>query len=242
MDQVRPVVSSRFLDRIVTVIRDLVFGVEDSLVSTLGVITGIAGGTENRFAVVLAGVVVIIVEALSMAAGSYLSAKSEREVQARRLATEQTAISEHPGAEEAKLATVYRQRGFNDEEIRVLLKRAEAKRSILLEELAVHKLGIPLGAATPTPTRNAFAMGISYLVAGVIPIAPYLIVDVTAAIPVSVGLTVVTLFFVGFAEGSLAGRRRFRSGLQMAVVSMVAAGAGFLVGKLVAQLFGVTVN
>ena len=61
-------------------IREIVFGAEDSLVSTLGAITGIAAGTNNEFVVVLSGVVLIVVEALSMSAGSYLSSKSAREV------------------------------------------------------------------------------------------------------------------------------------------------------------------
>lgn len=61
---------------IVGSMREIVFGLEDSLVSTLGTITGIAAGTQSRYIVLLAGLVLIAVEATSMAAGSYLSTKS----------------------------------------------------------------------------------------------------------------------------------------------------------------------
>lgn len=235
----RSTTPTRFLDQIVTVIRDLVFGIEDSLVSTLGVITGVAGGTQDRYTVLLAGVVVIIVEALSMAAGTYLSAKSEREVQERRLTEERETIAERPSEEQAKLGDLYRQRGFTEEEVRILLKRTAQSRSLLLEELAVHRLGIPISAKRLPATRNALTMGISYLLAGLVPIAPYLFLPVLSAIPISVTLTVLTLFAVGFAEGAIAGRRRLRSGLEMAAVSTAAAGLGFVIGRVAAKLFGV---
>lgn len=61
--------------------RDVIFGLEDGIVSTLGVIVGIAAGTNNRFIVILSGLVVICVEALSMAAGTYLSEKSELDIE-----------------------------------------------------------------------------------------------------------------------------------------------------------------
>lgn len=67
---------------IVNNMREIVFGLEDSLVSTLGAITGIAAGAEQTYIVILAGLTLIAVEASSMAAGSYLSSKSYAEAQA----------------------------------------------------------------------------------------------------------------------------------------------------------------
>ena len=60
-------------------LREAIFGTQDGLISTLGALTGIAAGTQNREAVIVAGLVIIVVESLSMAAGSYLSSKSQRE-------------------------------------------------------------------------------------------------------------------------------------------------------------------
>ncbi|MBI4438249.1 VIT1/CCC1 transporter family protein [Candidatus Uhrbacteria bacterium] len=66
---------------IVDSMREIVFGLEDSLVSTLGTITGIAVGTNSRYIVILSGLVLIAAEATSMAAGSYLSTKRAREAE-----------------------------------------------------------------------------------------------------------------------------------------------------------------
>jgi len=76
-------IKSKFLESI----REVIFGMEDGLVSTLGVITGIAAGTENSFIVVLTGFVVVCVESLSMAAGTYLSSKSLHQIERARAQT-----------------------------------------------------------------------------------------------------------------------------------------------------------
>lgn len=62
-------------------IREIVFGLEDSLVSTLGTVTGIAAATQSGYVVIASGLVLIAVEAVSMAAGSYLSSKSAASVE-----------------------------------------------------------------------------------------------------------------------------------------------------------------
>src|SRR5689334_1511262 len=74
--------------RLLDAIRELVFGLEDGLVSTLGAVAGIAAGTEDGRIVVLSGLVLVSVEALSMAAGSYLSNKSHREMLEKRIEDE----------------------------------------------------------------------------------------------------------------------------------------------------------
>ena len=60
--------------------RETIFGLEDSIVSTLGVVVGIAAGTDSRYIVVLSATIVVVVESLSMTAGTYLSNKSEMEI------------------------------------------------------------------------------------------------------------------------------------------------------------------
>lgn len=66
----------RTKDSVIESVREIVFGLEDSLVSTMGAITGIAIGTEDRAVIILSGLVILTVEATSMAAGSFLSTKT----------------------------------------------------------------------------------------------------------------------------------------------------------------------
>ena len=71
-------------------IREVVFGMEDGMVSTLGAITGIAIGSQDHYTVILSGTIIIAVESISMSIGSYISRRSEYEVNSRRIEEEKT--------------------------------------------------------------------------------------------------------------------------------------------------------
>lgn len=159
-------------------LREIVFGLEDSLVSTLGAVTGIALATSNRDFVILSGVIMVTVEAASMSAGSYLSEES---------------------AEDAQRAL-----GVRD------AKKAEA-----------------------TPLVAAGVMALFYLLGGAIPLAPYILLSMHWAIPTSIALTVSVLFCVGAWSGSLGGRSPWRAGVQMVLISFVAAVVGWFAGRFV---------
>ena len=73
---------------VASVLSEVVFGVEDGMVSTLGSITGIAIGSGNHSTVLLAGIVIVSVESISMGIGSYLSNKSEEEMNERKIKEE----------------------------------------------------------------------------------------------------------------------------------------------------------
>ncbi len=79
---------------IISFIREIVFGVEDGMISTLGVLVGIAIGTNSYFVIILSGFVIIIVESISMGVGSYLSVKSVKEIAERKLKEENISLSD----------------------------------------------------------------------------------------------------------------------------------------------------
>lgn len=170
--------------------REIVFGLEDSLVSTLGAVVGIAAGAQNRDMVILSGLVLVVVESISMSAGSYLSSKS---------------------AEEA------------EEEV----EREEKKK-------VVHPLN-------QHPVRAAVVMGTFYVLGGCIPLAPFLLLPLETASGVAVVITGSTLFLVGMFASWISRRSLIRGGLEMLVVSLSAAGAGYLIGSLVSKVFNINV-
>ncbi len=178
---------------VVSNIREIVFGLEDSLVSTLGALTGIAAGTQNAYIVILSGLVIVVVEALSMSAGSYLSSKSADE------------------AEDALLA----EEGGRPDKFRV--------------ELRKH------------PIRAGVVMGVFYILGGCVPLAPYFLMSLQDALPVSVVLTAVTLFGLGAWSAQFTKRSPGRSGVEMMIVSLTAAFLGYVVGYIVQLAFGVSV-
>jgi predicted membrane protein (TIGR00267 family) len=210
-------------------LRDAVFGTQDGLISTLGALTGIAAGTQSNEAVVVAGFVIIVVESLSMAAGSYLSSKSQREYLERLVKEEEEEIRLDPEKERREIWEMYRSRGYADEEIEILAKRLMSNPKLLLEDMAHKELGISL-EHMEEPLGNALVMGTAYVVGGVVPVAPYLALPLSAAMPLSIAGTLTALFLFGGLKGRVVKQPWWRSGLEMLVVAGVAALAGFLIG------------
>ncbi len=232
-------VPHRRFGKLLDAIRELVFGLEDGLVSTMGAVAGIAAGTENGQIVVLSGLVIIAVEALSMAAGSYLSNKSHRQMLEKRIEDERREIEEKPEEETEELRVMYRQRGFSEDEIAILVKRITADKELWLEEMTAKELRIG-GNDLEEPKSRAVIMGFSYVVGGAVPLAPYLFLPVRPAIVVSVAATILTLFAIGFLKGRFAGIDRWKSAVEMMLIASAAALIAYLIGSVVGHFFGLT--
>lgn len=213
-------------------LRDAVFGTQDGLISTLGALTGIAAGTRSGEAVVVAGFVIIVVESLSMAAGSYLSSKSQREYLERLLREEEEEIARDPEGERQEIVEMYRLRGYTDEEIAIIARRLMSNPKLLLEDMAHKELGIS-PSTLEEPLGNALVMGTAYVVGGLVPVIPYLTLPMATAMPVSIIGTLLALFLFGGLKGRLVKQSWWRSGLEMVGVAGVAALAGFFIGRVV---------
>ena len=213
-------------------LRDAVFGTQDGLISTLGALTGIAAGTQSGEAVVVAGFVIIVVESLSMAAGSYLSSKSQREYLERLLREEEEEIARDPEGERQEIVEMYRLRGYADEEIAIIARRLMSDPKLLLEDMAHKELGIS-PSTLEEPLGNALVMGTAYVAGGLVPVLPYLTLPMATAMPVSIIGTLLALFLFGGLKGRLVKQSWWRSGLEMVGVAGVAALAGFFIGRLV---------
>ena len=215
-----------------TRLRDAVFGTQDGLISTLGALTGIAEGTRSGEAVIVAGFVIIVVESLSMAAGAYLSSKSQRQYLERLLREEEEEIARDPEGERQEIVEMYRLRGYTDEEIAIIARRLMSDPKLLLEDMAHKELGIS-PSTLEEPLGNALVMGIAYVAGGLVPVLPYLALPMATAMPVSILGTLLALFLFGGLKGRLVKQSWWRSGLEMVGVAGVAALAGFFIGRVV---------
>src|SRR3989338_8025702 len=209
-----------------TRLRDAVFGTQDGLISTLGALTGSAAGTGNNEAVVVAGFVIIVVESLSMAAGSYLSSKANREYLERLLKEEEEEIARDPEGERQEIVEMYRLRGYTDPEIEIIARRLLSNPKLLLEDMAHKELGIS-PASLEEPLGNALVLGTAYVAGGLVPVLPYLTLPMATDMPVSIIGTLLALFLFGGLKGRLVKQSWWRSGLEMVGVAGVAALAGF---------------
>lgn len=219
-------------------VREVVFGLEDSLVSTLGTITGVAVGTHDVFVVLLTGVVLVFVEAVSMAAGSYLSSKSATDLYEQRAKQDHSRVLLERVSDRESLEEMFKRKGFTKGEVDVAMTAIGRERKLWLKEVKRNEYRFA-PSANPSPVVAGIIMGAFYILGGFFTFAPYFFLDIDVAIPSAIVLTVVALFFVGVLKAKLTGTNMWRSGVEMLVISSMAAGIGFGLGRLVPMLFHV---
>ncbi|MEA3248853.1 MAG: VIT1/CCC1 transporter family protein [Patescibacteria group bacterium] len=226
------------MDGISASIRELIFGLEDGIVSTGGAVIGIAAGTGDKKIVILSGIVIVIVEALSMAAGTYLSSKSKKQMLERKLKEEQEEIETLPEQEKDELRAMYRERGFEDEEIEILIRRITKNKDLWLEEMACKELGIGL-AELEEPKGGAAVMWAAYTIGGFVPIVPFFLFDVNVAIAVAFVLGLIALFSLGWWKAHVTRTPALRGALEMMAIAASAGIIGFVLGKIIGSLTGI---
>ena len=213
-------------------LRAAVFGVNDGLVSNTSLIMGVAGASAGAGAVVTAGIAGLLAGALSMAAGEYISMRSQREMFEYQIGLERDELGEYPEEEAEELALIYAARGMDLDEARritrALVKNPEAALDALArEELGLNPddLGSPWGAALFSFV--AFAAG------AVLPLVPFLLgLPLARAIVVAAIVASIALFGVGAALSLFTGRRAMAGGLRMVLIGGGAGVVTWLIGSL----------
>ncbi|NBS68135.1 hypothetical protein EBT31_04370 [bacterium] len=222
--------------RISANIREVVFGLEDSFVSTLGAVSGMAVGSGEVKIVLLAGVVLVTVEALSMAAGSYLSSKAATELYEERMRQDASRVLAERVSDAETMKQFFKRKGLNPKEVTIVTDVIMKERKVWLKE--VHRCEYKMSPAVgDTPLISAGIMGIFYIIGGAIVLLPYLMLPLALALPAALLLTVTMLFFLGVWKASLAGVNRVQSGLEMVAVSLGAALLGMVIGRFYTVYF-----
>jgi vacuolar iron transporter family protein len=213
-------------------LRAAVFGVNDGLVSNASLILGVAGATQDPGTLVLSGVAGLLSGACSMAAGEYVSVRSQRELFEYQIGLERAELDEYPKEEAEELALIYNARGLPMDKARELVSAVMRDRESALDALAREELGLdpddlgsPWGAAT--------ASFLSFAVGAVLPLAPLLWFSAPNALLGSIGVAAAALFAVGAALSLFTGRGALQSGLRMLLIGSAAGLVTWLIGRAV---------
>ena len=127
---------------------------------------------------------------------------------------------------------MYRARGYADAEIEIVAKRLLSDKQLLLEDMAHKELGICPGTLEE-PVSNAVVMGVAYILGGLVPVVPYLMLPVASGMAVSIGGTLLALFLFGGLKGRVVKQVWWHSGLEMLTIAGVAVLVGFVIGHVV---------
>lgn len=213
-------------------VRAAVFGVNDGLVSNLALVMGVAGSQASGRFVMLAGLAGLLAGSFSMAAGEYISVRSQRELFEREIALEAEEVEAMPEEEANELALIYRAKGIPREEAEALAGRIMSDPKHGLDTMVREELGLnpeELGS----PPRVAASSFASFATGALVPLVPYLLASGTAAFVGAIVAAAVALFAVGAGISLLTGKGVVRSGLRQVLVGALAAAITFVVGRLV---------
>jgi VIT1/CCC1 family predicted Fe2+/Mn2+ transporter len=212
-----------------------VLGANDGIVSTAGLVVGVAGATSARGAIFTAGLTGLTAGAVAMALGEYVSVSSQRDSEAAQLATERRELAEEPDQEFAELAAIYESKGLTPSTAHLvateltahhaLAAHAEAELRLVPEELA-------------NPWAAALASAVSFILGAVLPLVAILLPPATWRIPVTVAAVLAALALTGAASARIGGGVARRS-----VARVVIGGAlGLAVTYGIGRLFGAALS
>ena len=212
-------------------LRAAVFGVNDGLVSNASLILGVAGATADPKLIALSGVAGLLAGAFSMAAGEYVSVRSQREMYEYQIGLEREELAEYPEEEAAELALIYQARGLPEEEAKRLANAMIADPVRGLDALAREELGLnpdELGS----PGGAAISSFLSFAAGALIPLLPFLTAGGDIALIASIAASAVALFVVGAALSLFTGRHALRGGLRMLGIGAAAGTLTYSIGSL----------
>jgi len=218
-------------------LRAAVFGVNDGLVSNASLIFGVAGANPDAAVVLLTGVAGLTAGAFAMAAGEFVSVRSQRELFEYQIGLEREELAEYPDAEAQELALIYKAKGLSGSEAERVAKQLVADPEHALDTLAREELGLnpdELGS----PWGAAISSLLSFAVGAAIPLLPFAFGAGARALPITALLTAVSLFAIGATLSLFTGRGALASGVRMLLLGGLAGSVTFAVGKL----FGVGIS
>jgi VIT1/CCC1 family predicted Fe2+/Mn2+ transporter len=216
-----------------------VFGVQDGLISTVGLLSGISAATESRRLVVLTGLAAAVTGGLSMAAGSYLSSRTEQQLFDKELADQERLARDEPYLAQEALLESLTSEGLDRPSAYRVVQTLAGRKDLLLRTVQEKVLGLG-SAELAHPVKAGLVMFLSFAVGSAVPLLPYLFGVGGAALPASWVLSVGALLAVGIFKGVLTRRPLVRSGLEFAGVALGAALLGWAFGKVFA-MFGAAV-
>ena len=216
-------------------LREVVFGAQDGILSTVALVTSVAVAIGDGSTVLVAGLAAALAGMISMATGAYLGSRAELDVQRSEIAREAKELEENPAEEFAELVVILQREGKTFAEAHALASEIAQDQDLWLRTLVEKELGIS-PEETTSPVKDAVVMGVSFVVAAFVPILPYLFLQGGTAIGVSVAGALLGLFILGMGKGRLVSKSPILQGLEILVIGAISAGIGFALGDLIPRL------
>lgn len=211
-------------------LRAAVLGANDGIVSTAGIVMGVAGATSHVNTIAVAGIAGLTAGALSMAVGEYVSVSTQRDTEQALLAKEAAELRDDADFELEELTEIYRDKGLSTglaHQVAVELTQHDALRAH-----AEAELGIDPDRLT-NPLHAALASMISFVVGAVLPLVTIVVVPGASRLPATVAAVVIGLIVTGLLSANAGGAGRQRAVIRNVVGGLLAMAVTYAIGAAV---------
>ncbi len=214
-------------------VRDVVIGMADGLTVPFALAAGLSGAINTTSIIVTAGLAEIAAGSIAMGLGGYLAAKSDAEHYFSEMIREESEVSEKPDIETAEVAEVFQSYGLTAEESKPIVDALKRQPEAWVDFMMRFELGLE----KPDPKRafiSAATIAGAYIAGGFIPLGPYIVLSTaSAALKVSIVITLITLAAFGYVKGRFTGAPPLRSAIQTALVGGLAAAVAFIIARAI---------
>ncbi|MEU9991724.1 VIT family protein [Streptomyces sp. NPDC007971] len=210
-------------------LRAAVLGANDGIVSTAGLVVGVAGATQNRAALLTAGLAGLLAGSMSMAAGEYVSVSTQRDSERAALAVERRELKEQPEAELEELAELLRRRGLTPDVAREAAEQLTARDA--LKAHARVELGIDPDQLT-NPWHAAWASFLAFTAGALLPLLAIVLPPSGWRVPVTVVSVLGALVLTGWSSARLGAADPKRAVLRNMAGGALAMGVTYAAGSL----------
>jgi VIT1/CCC1 family predicted Fe2+/Mn2+ transporter len=228
-------------------VREVIFGTQDGLLTTLGLVSGVGGATGDRYTVLVAGAAGAFAGMIAMGAGAYISSKSQQEVHEAEVDVERSELRANPERELEELVRLFQDEGLPEDDARVVADRIATRPNAMLA--AMTRMELRLQTEPGEPIREGVFMALAFALGATVPILPWLALStghiaslaglsISPALLVSAGVTLMALFVMGAGKARFARTSPLRAGLEIMLIGLAAATVGYLLGSIFPHLVG----
>ncbi|MCL4319520.1 MAG: VIT1/CCC1 transporter family protein [Firmicutes bacterium] len=217
-------------------IREIVFGVNDGLVSITGLIVGVTASRMSSHHSLLAGLAAVMAATVAMGLGAYLSTAAQNEYFMSERHRELREVHEVPDEERLEVEGIYRAQGFSHDLVKSLTEHITADKERWVDFMMKEELGIMI-ENLDNAWVSAGIMALAVIVGSIPPIAPYIIIpNPHVAIIWAIALAMLTAFGLGTAKALVAKTSWWKSGIQFVVVAAIAVVVGITAGHILSRI------
>ena len=216
-----------------TFLSDFILGAQDGMVNVLGIILGVSAATADIRIIFVAALAALGAESISMGAVAYTSTSARRKQYLKEVEREKQEMADVPRTERKEVRDIFKRWGYKGSELEGITDRIVSNPKAWLEFMMSFELNLaPVKKSAPL---NSFVIVLlSTIIGSIIPVVPFLFThDIGKGALLSVVISGITLFMIGYYEAKTTVGSLWKSGLRLAIIGLLAGFAGYLIGRYI---------